>query len=267
MEIKDVKFSYGDKKFIRNLSGKIEKGKITTILGPNGCGKSTLLNLLINQLKPQGGQIFLDGNDMRQIPVREIAKNIAMVHQQNSVPSDVTVRRLVEFGRMPYQTMFSARDDEGEEIVEWALKVTNLEHMAQKRVGQLSGGERQRTWIALALAQKTDILFLDEPTTYLDIFYQMEILSLVRRLNREYNMTIVMVLHDINQAMQFSDNIIMMKKGTICYAGLAESGITEERLEEVYGIRAVIKWSKENNCPYMIPITENEIREELDAAV
>lgn len=262
MEIKKLTFSYADKasdtKFIRNLSGKIEKGKITTILGPNGCGKSTLLNLLVNQLKPQSGQVLLDGRDIKRIPLKEMARSVAMVHQQNSVPADTTVERLIEFGRMPYQTMFSSEDEEGEAIVKWALEVTNLQHMSQKRVGQLSGGERQRAWIALALAQKTDILFLDEPTTYLDIFYQMEILTLVRKLNREYGMTIVMVLHDINQAMQFSDNLIIMKKGSICYSGDVEGGITEARLKEVYGINAVIKWSKQNNCPYIIPIAEFE---------
>ena len=244
MEIKKLTFSYRDKSFIKGLSGKIEKGKITTILGPNGCGKSTLLNLLVNQLKPQGGQILLNGTDIKRIPLKEMAKSVAMVHQQNAVPSDITVERLVEFGRMPHQTMFSSEDEAGDSVVKWALSVTNLEHMAKKRVGQLSGGERQRAWIALALAQKTDILFLDEPTTYLDIFYQMEILTLVRRLNREYGMTIVMVLHDINQAMQFSDNLIIMKHGSICYAGDVEGGITEARLKEVYGINALIKWSK-----------------------
>ncbi len=258
MEIKKLTFAYGEKSFIKGLSGKIEKGKITTILGPNGCGKSTLLNLLVNQLKPQGGQVLLDGKDIKRIPLKEMARNVAMVHQQNSVPADTTVERLIEFGRMPYQTMFSAEDEEGEAIVKWALEVTNLENMAHKHVGQLSGGERQRAWIALALAQKTDILFLDEPTTYLDIFYQMEILTLVRKLNREYGMTIVMVLHDINQAMQFSDNLIIMKKGRICYAGNVEGGITETRLKEVYGINALIKWSKHNNCPYMIPLVEPE---------
>lgn len=254
MEIRNLSFSYGEKSFIRGISGRIEKGKITTILGPNGCGKSTLLNLLVNQLKPQGGQVLIDGKDMRDISVKDIARTIGMVHQQNSVPSDITVERLVEFGRMPYQTMFSSIDEDGSNIVKWALRVTNLEHMAGKRVGQLSGGERQRAWIAMALAQKTDILFLDEPTTYLDIYYQMEILSLVRKLNKEYNMTIVMVLHDINQAMQFSDNLIVMKKGSICYEGSAEKCITEERLKDVYGIRAVIKWSEQNKCPYMVPL-------------
>ncbi len=254
MEIKDIDFSYGDADFIKALSGNIEKGKITTILGPNGCGKSTLLNLLVNQLRPHKGEVFIDGKSMKKMSIKEIAKKMSMVHQQNTAPSDITIERLVRFGRMPYQTIFSSQDNDSEEVIQWALEVTNLKEMSNKRVGQLSGGERQRAWIAMALAQKTEILFLDEPTTYLDIYYQLEILNLVRKLNREYDMTIVMVLHDINQAMQFSDNLIVMSKGKICYKGKASDAITEERLKEVYGINATIQWSKENNCPYMIPI-------------
>lgn len=254
MEIKEISFSYGEDSFIRDLSGKIETGKVTTILGPNGSGKSTLLNILVRQLKPGEGDVILEGKSIAQMPVKEIAKKIAMVHQQNTAPSDLTVERLVQFGRMPHQTIFSAQDDEAEETVDWALAVTNLTKLRKKSIGQLSGGERQRAWIAMALAQKTDILFLDEPTTYLDIFYQLEILTLVKKLNLEYKITVVMVLHDINQAMQFSDNLIIMKRGAICYEGNVKDGITEERLKEVYGIRALVKWSDANQCPYMIPL-------------
>ena len=254
MEIKEISFSYGEDSFIRDLSGKIETGKVTTILGPNGSGKSTLLNILVRQLKPGEGDVILEGKSIAQMPVKEIAKKIAMVHQQNTAPSDFTVERLVQFGRMPHQTIFSAQDDEAEKAVDWALAVTNLTKLRKKSIGQLSGGERQRAWIAMALAQKTDILFLDEPTTYLDIFYQLEILTLVKKLNREYKITVVMVLHDINQAMQFSDNLIIMKRGAICYEGNVKDGITEERLKEVYGIRALVKWSDANQCPYMIPL-------------
>lgn len=256
MEIKELEFSYGETVFIKNLNCKIQRGKVTTILGPNGSGKSTLLNLLVNQLKPQNGEILVDGKSIFKMPVKEIARKMAMVHQQNTAPSDLTVERLVRFGRMPYQSIFSGSDEQEEEVVTWALNVTNLEAMAHKCVGQLSGGERQRAWIAMALAQKTEILFLDEPTTYLDIYYQLEILSLIRRLNREYHMTIVMVLHDINQAMQFSDNLIVMSKGTICFEGTAAEGITEKRLKEVYGIRACVRWSEQNQCPYMIPLVD-----------
>jgi len=259
MEIKNIEFSYGESEFIHDLCGRVEKGKITTILGPNGSGKSTLLNLLVNQLKPQAGNIYIDEMNICQMKVKDMARKIAMVHQQNTAPSDISVERLVRFGRMPYQTMLSAYDEDEEEIVAWALKVTNLKNMAHKRVGQLSGGERQRAWIAMALAQKSEILFLDEPTTYLDVFYQLEVLSLVRKLNREYGMTIVMVLHDINQAMQFSDNLIVMKNGKVDYEGPVAEGITEKRLLEVYGIRACIMWSEQNSCPYMIPLLDESL--------
>ena len=214
---------------------------------------------MVNQLKPKAGDIYIDNTNICQMKVKDMAKKIAMVHQQNAAPSDISVERLVRFGRMPYQTMLSSYDEEEEEIVAWALEVTNLSHLAEKCVGQLSGGERQRAWIAMALAQKSEILFLDEPTTYLDVFYQIEVLSLVRKLNREYGMTIVMVLHDINQAIQFSDNLIIMKKGKICYEGPVEMGITKERLLEVYGIRANILWSEQNGCQYMIPLVEESM--------
>lgn len=254
MEIRKLCFSYGDKSFMEGLSADIEKGKITTILGPNGSGKSTLLNLLVKQLKPRSGDIVVDNKSIYSMSVKEIAKHIAMVHQANTAPADITVRRLVEYGRMPHQTMFSSDDKDAKEIVDWALEVTRLTGMVDKCVGQLSGGERQRTWIAMALAQKTDILFLDEPTTYLDVFYQLEVLTLVKKLNREYGMTIVMVLHDINQAMQFSDNLIIMSKGCVHYKGNVRDGITAERLKGIYGINAKILWSEENKCPFMIPI-------------
>lgn len=254
MEIKNLDFSYNEAPFIKNLSGCIEPGKITTILGPNGSGKSTLLNLLVRQLEPKAGDIVLDGKSIVGMSFKEMAKRIAMVHQQNSAPSDLTVERLISFGRMPHQTIFSSSDERGEAAVDWALSVTKLTQMRKKNIGKLSGGERQRAWIAMALAQETDVLFLDEPTTYLDIFYQLEILTLVKNLNRTYGKTIVMVLHDINQAMQFSDNLIIMRSGEICYAGNVQEGITAERLQQVYGIKAVVKWSEANQCPYMIPL-------------
>lgn len=261
MEFKKINFSYGassEHQFIQNLSASIIPNKITTIIGPNGSGKSTLLNLLVNQLKPNSGDVILEGKNLNTYKAKELAKKIAIVYQQNSAPGDLTVEKLVQFGRSPYQSMFCNDDPEEENVVAWALEVTKLTHMAQKRVSELSGGERQRAWIAMSLAQKTDILFLDEPTTYLDIFFQYEILNLVKELNREYGMTIVMVLHDINQAIQFSDDIIIMKSGQIVYKGNVEEGITIDRMRQVYGITADIRWCKDNKCSYIMPITCNQ---------
>lgn len=262
MEIKSIDFKYGEATFIKDLSASIQRGKITTIIGPNGSGKSTLLNLLVNQLQPHAGTLFVDGKNLKSMSTKDIARKMAIVYQQNSAPSDLTVERLVGFGRSPYQSFFSSKDEEEEEVIAWALKVTNLESMKNKQISELSGGERQRAWIAMALAQKTEILFLDEPTTYLDIFYQLEILSLVKELNLNYGMTIVMVLHDINQAIQFSDNLIIMKQGSILYNGTAVEGVTEHRLEEVYGIKAAIRWCDYNQCPYIVPIIQQECSKE-----
>lgn len=254
MEAKSIEFTYSDKPFIRDLSTSIKIGEITTIIGPNGSGKSTLLNLFVNQVSPKVGTVIIEGKDIKSLKMKEIAKKIAIVYQQNSAPNDITVEHLIRYGRTPYRTFFGGKDSQEDEVVDWVLDATRLTDLREKKISQLSGGERQRTWIALALAQKTDILFLDEPTTYLDIYYQLEILSLVRELNRKYGITIIMVLHDINQAMQFSHNVIIMKKGKIIYDGVIDEGITEERIEEVYGIKSCIRWSNDNKCPYMIPI-------------
>lgn len=258
MEIKNIDFTYNNNPFIVDLTAEIEKGKITTIIGPNGSGKSTLLSLLVKQNQPVAGTILLDGQSLNTMSTKELAKKMAIVYQQNQAPGDFTVERLVRFGRAPYQSFFKNTDDEEEEVVAWALKVTRLETMKDKKVSELSGGERQRAWIAMSLAQKTDILFLDEPTTYLDIYFQYEILSLVKELNEKYHMTIVMVLHDINQAIQFSDNIIIMKRGKIIYKGNVVDGITQQRLKEVYGITADIRWCEHNGCPYIVPLMERK---------
>ncbi|BCJ92699.1 iron ABC transporter ATP-binding protein [Anaerocolumna cellulosilytica] len=255
MEAKQLIFQYGTNPFIKNLDTKIEKGQITTIIGPNGSGKSTLLNLFVNQLKPENGSILLDGKELSSYKQKKLAEKIAIVYQQNNAPGDITVERLVRYGRTPYQSFFSNKDEEEDQVIDWALSVTKLSELQTKKLCELSGGERQRAWIAMALAQKTDMLFLDEPTTYLDVYYQYEILNLVRELNQTFQMTILMVLHDINQAIQFSDNVIIMKKGRIVYDGPVREGITERRIEEVYGIKSMIQWCEQNKCPYMIPLS------------
>lgn len=258
MDINELTFSYSDKKFIENLSTTIEMGKVTTIIGPNGSGKSTLLNLIVKQLVPKSGQVILDGKNLADSSYKELSKQLAIVHQYNHAPADLTVERLVGYGRSPYQRFWSSKGSGDEEIIKWSLKVTRLEQIAQKPVSQLSGGERQRAWIAMALAQKTKVLLLDEPTTYLDIYYQLEILALVKELNETYGITVVMVLHDINQAIQFSHNVVIMKNGTIHYSGSVKDGITRERLKEVYGICARIGWCEFNKCPYIVPILQRE---------
>lgn len=236
MEVRDLSFAYGKNKVLRKVSLKIEEGKITTIMGANGCGKSTLFSIMTKNLEARKGKIFLRGKNIRNLTLKEFARKVSIVQQYNSSSDDITVERLVSFGRTPHRKPMQAATEEDERLIQWAMEVTGILEYRDREVSRLSGGQRQRVWIAMALAQNTKILFLDEPTTYLDIRYQVEILELVRKLNREYGITIVMVLHDINQAIYFSDAVIGLKNGTVGFAGDPEEVITAESIESLYGI-------------------------------
>ena len=237
MKVKNVSFSYGNNKILRDISLGIETGKITTIMGANGCGKSTLFSLMTKNLTPKRGQIFLERKNISAMPLTEFAKRVSIVHQYNSSAEDITVERLVSFGRTPHRKLLGGMSEEDTRLMEWAIQVTNLGEYRDREVGKLSGGQRQRVWIAMALAQNTKLLFLDEPTTYLDIRYQLEILELIKKLNQEYGITIVMVLHDINQAIHFSDHIIGLKDGKVAVEGHPEEVISTESLLQLYGVR------------------------------
>lgn len=238
----NLEFSYDTTRPILNdVSIKIKKGKITTILGPNGSGKSTLLGLLSAIYKPKKGDILIDGQAIKKMKARALAQKIASVHQQNEVPNDLTVKQLVNFGRVPHQTYFERLDLDDQQIVEWAMEKTKVTHLQEKAVMGLSGGERQRVFIAMALAQKTPILFLDEPTTYLDIYHQLEVLELVKQLNQDEGLTVVMVLHDINQAMKYSDEVIVMKQGEVKKAGETSDVLSVQLLKEVYQVTGFIE--------------------------
>ena len=237
----NLEFSYDkDKEFIKELNVNVEKGKITTILGPNGSGKSTLLSLFAGLNKPNSGDISINGKSIKSLKQKELAREIATVHQQNTVPSDITVKELVAYGRIPHKKYFQGNTEGDDEIIEWAIKRTGLENLKDKAVMGMSGGERQRAFIAMALAQKSEILFLDEPTTYLDIYHQVEILELVKELNEESKLTVVMVLHDINQAIKYSDNVIVMKSGQVISSGRANEVINMDLLNNVYKIGGFI---------------------------
>ena len=236
MEVRDLSFSYGKNTVLKGISFTIEGGKITTIMGANGCGKSTLFNLMTKNLYPRKGNIFLHGRNIQNFGLKDFAKRVSIVHQYNSSADDITVERLVSFGRTPHMKMMQGRSDEDEKLIEWAMEVTNVEKYRDREVSRLSGGQRQRVWIAMALAQNTKILFLDEPTTYLDIRYQIEILELVKKLNEEYGITIIMVLHDINQAIHFSDRIIGLKDGQVAAQGSPAEVVTPECIRTLYGI-------------------------------
>ncbi len=249
---KNIYFSYSLKKsFIEDLNISIKPGEITTILGPNGSGKSTLLNILCGINKPKSGDILIGDENFKNLKYKDIAKKIATVHQQNTVPEDVTVETLVSYGRIPHKQHFKKFIDNDEEIINWAINLTDLDSYRDKKVMSLSGGERQRAFISMALAQKPEILFLDEPTTYLDIYHQIEILELVKKLNKEHNITIVMVLHDINQTMKYSHNIVIMKNGKIINEGKPNDIITRELLKEVYRVDGIVNNIEDEK--YFIP--------------
>lgn len=251
--VKNLSFSYGKNKVISDLSFDLHSGKITTLIGANGCGKSTLFNLMTKNLTPDSGSILLDGKNIADIRIKEFAKQVAIVHQYNTAPFDLTVEKLIGYGRTPYQRCGIPVDPKAdEEAVQRALEITGTEKLKDQAVSQLSGGQKQRVWIAMALSQGTKTLFLDEPTTYLDVRYQLDILRLIRKLNNEHKMTIIMVLHDINQSLYYSDEIIAMKDGRIIAQGQPEKVITTDLVKTVYDVDLTIQ--SIDGKPFVIPI-------------
>jgi ABC superfamily ATP binding cassette transporter, ABC protein len=254
MRVDNLFFAYDKDDIIKGISFEIKDNKITTFMGANGCGKSTLFQLLTKNLKPREGSVFLDQRDIKDIRLKEFAQNVAIVHQYNTAPPDLPVQSLIAYGRIPFFKHFAKAEDKDKdkEIVDWALEVTDMSELKNRRMGQLSGGQRQRAWIAMALAQQPKILLLDEPTTYLDVKFQIEILRLIKSLNKDYSMTIVMVLHDINQAIYYSDEIIGMKKGNILFQGNPSEVITEESIQDMYGIH--LKVSNVENQKFVLTV-------------
>ena len=241
-QIRGLSFAYGKHTVLKGLDLDLHAGRITTLIGANGCGKSTLFHLMTKNLRPDAGRILLRDQDISACRLRDFARQVAIVHQYNTAPADLSVEKLVAYGRTPYQTMGLSPDPEADaEKIRWALEITHTDKYRDKPVAELSGGQKQRVWIAMALAQGTQVLFLDEPTTYLDIRYQLQILHLIRQLNREYGMTIVMVLHDINQSLHYSDEIVAMSDGQVCAHGLPEEIVTPQLIRRVYDVDLAIR--------------------------
>ncbi|WP_020618818.1 ABC transporter ATP-binding protein [Paenibacillus daejeonensis] len=242
MELKGLTFSYdGRIDQLKQVEDRIPTGQITTIIGPNGSGKSTLLGVMARNLSPREGEAVLDGKAIIAYAPKELARKLAVVHQHNDAPPDLTVQRLVAYGRLPHRRMWSQQSEEDEAAIQWALESTRLLDKRESRLCTLSGGERQRAWIAMALAQRTKLLFLDEPTTFLDMYHQIELLELIRHLNEEHGITIVMVLHDINQALRYSHHLIVMKEGEARLSGAPREVITSAALADIYGVKAVLR--------------------------
>ncbi|HEL1053697.1 TPA: ABC transporter ATP-binding protein [Streptococcus equi subsp. zooepidemicus] len=236
ISVEDLSFTYRDRLILDRLSFTIPKGKITTIMGANGCGKSTLLGLLTKNIPVKSGQIFLEGQAISSISLKQFAKKVAVVHQDNQAVADLLVGDLVAMARQAHRRFFKGSSQKDDDIVAWALEVTNLRELAFREMQELSGGEKQRVWIAMALAQKTGVLVLDEPTTYLDIKYQLDILALIKKINQELGMTIIMVLHDINQALAVSDCVLGLQKGTIYAQGSPQEVLDQAFVEAVFGV-------------------------------
>lgn len=249
LQTDNINISYGEQLIIKNLSVTIPDKKITTIIGANGCGKSTLLKAITRIISHQSGSVVLDGEDISKQNTKLLAKKMAILPQATKSANGLTVGELVSYGRFPYQNGFGRLKQRDYEVIDWALDVTGTMEFKFRPVESLSGGQRQRAWIAMALAQETDIIFLDEPTTYLDMAHQLEVLELLEKLNREQGRTIVMVLHDLNQAARFADFIIALKDGEIVRTGISEEVLTHEVLEEVFQIDAEIGRDPRTNRP------------------
>ena len=233
-----IQVAYDQKRVLDNLSVAIPDQKITTIIGANGCGKSTLLKALTRIQPIQKGAILLDGQSIAKLPTKEVAKKMALLPQVLEANQGISVYELVSYGRFPHQKYLGSLSLQDRNAIHWAMEVTKVTAFADMDVDSLSGGQRQRVWIAIALAQDTDTIFLDEPTTYLDMNHQLEVLELLQRLNKESRKTIVMVLHDLNLSARFSDYLIAMKAGQIKYQGKAETLMTADILRDIFQIEA-----------------------------
>ncbi|CEQ22716.1 ATP-binding cassette domain-containing protein [Paeniclostridium sordellii] len=251
---KNLKVGYEEKIIIENLSLNIKKGEVVSIIGPNGCGKSTLLKSLSRMIKPVSGDIYIQSENIKSLKNKAISQKVCLLSQHNDAPGDLTVEELVYFGRIPHKKWYESKSKSDEELVNWAIENTGLTRYKNTPISSLSGGERQRAYIAQALCQKPDVLLLDEPTTYLDISYQLELMELVREINERLNITIVMVLHELNQASKYSDRLIIMKGGEIVSDGCPKEIINKEIIKKVYNIDCDIDNDPISNKPRIHPI-------------
>ncbi|MFJ7190795.1 ABC transporter ATP-binding protein [Streptomyces bacillaris] len=254
-----VTVGYGGRAVIDGLDVEIPPGVVTTIIGPNGCGKSTLLRTLTRLLRPTGGTVVLDGEDIAKLRTREVAKKLGLLPQAPVAPEGLTVGDLVARGRHPHQSWLRQWSSDDAGVVERALTMTGVADLADRPVDSLSGGQRQRVWISMTLAQGTDLLLLDEPTTYLDLAHAIDVLDLVDDLH-ESGCTVVMVLHDLNLAARYSDNLIVMRSGRILAQGHPRDVITAELLHEAFGLQAAVIDDPVGDRPLIVPIGRTHVR-------
>ncbi|MFE7723859.1 ABC transporter ATP-binding protein [Nocardia rhizosphaerihabitans] len=255
-----VSLGYGERVIVDELSLDIAPGVVTTVIGPNGCGKSTLLKSLGRLLRPRDGQVVLDGKAISSMKTKDVARVIGMLPQTPVAPEGLTVADLVARGRHPHQSWLRQWSADDETEVAAALAQTGIADLADRTLDELSGGQRQRAWISMALAQGTDILLLDEPTTYLDLAHSLEVLDLVDRLHAEFGRTVVMVLHDLNLAIRYSDELVVMCAGRIVAQGKPAEIVTAELLAEVFGLEATVLTDPVSGRPMIVPIGTRHVR-------
>ncbi|MBJ6361130.1 ABC transporter ATP-binding protein [Paenibacillus sp. GCM10012307] len=249
----NLDIAYEKRMIVEDLNIAIPQGKITALVGANGSGKSTILKTLARIMSPKNGSVLLDGKSIHKQSTKEVAKQLAILPQNPTAPDGLTVSELVSYGRFPYQKGFGSMSAEDRKIVSWALDATGMSMFADRPVDQLSGGQRQRAWIAMTLTQETDIIFLDEPTTFLDMAHQLEVLQLLEKLNREEQRTIVMVVHDLNHASRYAQHMIAIKSGKVAGVGAPAEVMTPEIFREVFNIEADIVLDPRSGVPLCLP--------------
>ncbi|WP_442915348.1 ABC transporter ATP-binding protein [Marinobacter sp. OP 3.4] len=257
--VEDLSAGYGERTILDGLDLDIAPGRITSIVGANACGKSTLLRTLSRLLAPSRGQVLLDGKSVHRIPTRELARTLGLLPQSPVAPEGITVADLVSRGRHPHHGLMSRWNSHDDEAIANALEVTGIIDLADREVDELSGGQRQRVWIAMALAQETDLLLLDEPTTFLDVSHQVEVLDLLTDLNQHRGITIVMVLHDLNLAARYSDHLVAMKGGGLYAHGQPGDVLNEEAILSVFGLRSRVIADPISGRPMMLPIGRHRL--------
>ncbi len=253
LSTQSLTLAYEDRRVIEELTMHVPQGRVTSVVGPNGCGKSTLLRSMARLMKPRGGAVYLDGDAISNLPTREVARRLGILPQDPQAPEGLAVRELAAQGRYPHQSFLKQWSKDDEVAVARAMEITSVQELADRPLDTLSGGQRQRAWISMALAQQTDTLLLDEPTTFLDMAHQLEVLKLLDRLNREEGRTILMVLHDLNNASRYSHHMVALRRGQVFTSGSPHEVMTPGVLQEVFGVEADIVNDPRDGVPLCIP--------------